>query len=326
LASPLSRWLAPRRPRTRAEAAGTPAPEELARAARILAVRTRREASGLFAGGYASAFRGGGIEFEESRPYVPGDDVRALDWNALARTGEPFVKRYREERDLTLLLALDVSASMTFGTTGRSKAARAAHAAGLLAAAAGRTGDRVGLASFADALRLEVAPARGPAHTWRLVRSAALESGAAAGGTRIEAGCEALLARQGGRGVSVVLSDFRDPALLTTPGPSARLRAVARRHELVCIALFDPREERIPPVGLVRLADPERPGRTLVLDSSSRRVRDRYRWAWAARRAALGRSLRAAGADVLWLRSDRDPLRVLVDYFRRRAARPRVVP
>ena len=111
--------------------------EELLRAARILAVRSRRESTGLFTGNYLSAFRGGGLEFEESRPYVPGDDVRTIDWNATARNDELFVKRFREERDQTLLFALDVSASMRFGTAGRAKASTAAHALSLMAAAAG---------------------------------------------------------------------------------------------------------------------------------------------------------------------------------------------
>ena len=113
-----------------------PSGAELERAARLLEVRSRREASSAFSGGYRSAFRGGGIEFEESRPYLPGDDVRALDWNATARSGVPYVKRFREERDQTVLLAVDVSASMSFGSAGRAKAALAAHAAALIAAAA----------------------------------------------------------------------------------------------------------------------------------------------------------------------------------------------
>ena len=165
-------WRRPERgPRTERAPSG-PSSGDLARAARILAVRSRREVTGLFAGSYASAFRGGGIEFEESRPYVAGDDVRYLDWNAFARTGELFVKRFREERDEMVLLAIDVSASMRFGTTGRNKAATAAHAAALIAAAAGRTGDRLGFLTFDDAVRTEIRPSRGPAHTWRVIEAA----------------------------------------------------------------------------------------------------------------------------------------------------------
>ena len=117
---------------------------DLARAARLLVLRSRREASGLFAGNYASAFRGGGLEFEESRPYASGDDVSSLDWSATARTGELYVKRFREERNQTLLLALDTSGSMAFGSTDRTKAETAAHALALVTAAASRAGDRTG--------------------------------------------------------------------------------------------------------------------------------------------------------------------------------------
>ena len=120
----------------------------LARAARLLVVRSRREATGLFAGNYVSAFRGGGLEFEESRPYAPGDDVRSIDWNATARHGETFVKQFREERDQTLHFALDVSGSMRFSSAGPSKAVTAAHALALLASAASRAGDRIGLVAF----------------------------------------------------------------------------------------------------------------------------------------------------------------------------------
>ncbi|MCZ6463148.1 MAG: DUF58 domain-containing protein [Proteobacteria bacterium] len=296
---------------------------ELARAARILAIRVRREATGLFAGGYASAFRGGGMEFHESRPYVPGDDVRAFDWNALARTGEPFVKRYREERDLTVWIALDVSASMRFGALGRVKAGVAAHAAALLAAAAGQTGDRVGLVAFADVVRAEVPAARGPSHIWHVVQTAGLCAGSAAGGTRLGVGIEALVARARQRSISVLLSDFRDPALLD-PSGVAGLLALSRRHDVVCAVLYDPREESLPSVGLVRVEDPERPGRTQVLHTGRKRARARYRRAWAARCAALERALRSAGCDVVWMRTDRDPLRTWMHFFEQRAARSRV--
>ncbi len=160
-----------------------PALAEIARAARILAVRSRREAAGVLVGAWRSAFRGGGVEFEESRPYVPGDDVRAIDWNATARTGTPWVKRFREERSCTLLLALDASASMAFGTTGRSKAQTAAHAAALLAASAAQAGDPVGFIAFGDDLRREVPPGRGDAHTWRVIRAAAASADAPQGPT-----------------------------------------------------------------------------------------------------------------------------------------------
>jgi len=150
----------------------TLAQAELSRAARVLVLRSRLEATGLFAGNYRSAFRGGGLEYEESRPYAPGDDVRSLDASATARTGVPYVKIFREERDRTLLLALDASGSMGFGTAGAAKAATAAHALALLASAAGRAGDRIGLVVFDAGVRAEVDLGRGRAQSARVIRIA----------------------------------------------------------------------------------------------------------------------------------------------------------
>jgi len=305
---------------------------DMARAARILAIRTRREASGIFAGSYASAFRGGGMEFEESRPYVAGDDVRSLDWNAMARTGEPFVKHFREERDLSLLLALDVSASMRFRSATRSKAAAAAHAAALLAAAAGQAGDQVGLVAFDEAIRQQIPAARGPLHTWRVIQAAATCGETPRSGTRLDVVFDDLLSHSRHRSVAVVLSDFRDPSLLVanagagSSSTQARLVALGRGHDLVSVVLYDPREETLPRAGLLRLVDPERPGRTLLLNSSKERTRTRYARACRARRRTLDRLLRGAGSDVLWLRTDRDPLRALMHFFRQRASQSRARP
>jgi uncharacterized protein (DUF58 family) len=301
--------------------------KDLARAARLLAVRSRREATGIFAGNYASAFRGGGLEFEESRPYVAGDDVRNIDWIATARSGEPFVKCFREERNQTLRFALDTSASMRFGTAGRTKAAVAAHALALVAAAAARAGDRTGLLVFDDGIREEVRVGRGRAHTWRVIRAAAVAAATGGGGTRLAAGLRALIADARRRSTVVLLSDFRDPQLLAGDGDGRTLRRalseLARRCDVVAGALLDPREESLPNVGPVRMADPERPGAAFVLDTGSRRARARYRTACADWRRELERDLRRSGAELLWLRSDQDPLHALGRFFHERASRRR---
>jgi uncharacterized protein (DUF58 family) len=301
-----------------------PRSEDLARAARLLVVRSRREATGLFAGNYASAFRGSGLEFEESRPYVPGDDVRTIDWNATARHAETYVKRFREERDQTLLFALDCSASMRFGSGALSKAGTAAHALALLAAAASRAGDRVGLVAFDDALRAVIPPARGVAHGRRVVETALACASVAGGGTRIDAGLRALRAQAPRRGVLVVLSDFRDERLLPDAGSGALHEVVAelgRRHDLVAAVLLDRLELALPRVGPIRIADPENPGEVRVLDTGRRRVRSAWLAACAERRRRVAVSLRRAGADLLWLRTDQSPLHPLGGFFRERAAR-----
>jgi uncharacterized protein (DUF58 family) len=305
--------------------------EDLARAARLLVVRSRRQATGLFAGNYASAFRGSGLEFEESRPYAPGDDVRTIDWNATARHGETYVKRFREERDQTLVLALDVSASMRFGSAGLSKAGVAAHALALLSAAANRAGDRVGLVAFDERVRAAIPPARGVAHARRVVETALACAAGADGGTRLEVGLRALRAQARSRGVLVVLSDFRDERLLPDSGPGAALRDAAgdlgRRSDLVAAVVQDRLELALPRVGPLRIADPERPGEICVLDTGRSRVRAAWLGACAERRARTALALRRAGADPLWLRTDRSPLQALGAFFRERAGRrPQVGP
>jgi uncharacterized protein (DUF58 family) len=304
-----------------------PSGAELERAVRLLAVRSRREVSSAFAGGYRSAFRGGGIEFEESRPYLPGDDVRALDWNAMARSGVPYVKRFREERDQTVVLAIDVSASMRFGSVGRAKAALAAHAAALTGAAAGRAGDRVGLLSFDTEIRDEIPAARGEAHTWRILRTLVAAAGRSAGGTQLETVMARLRASFRRRAVVFVFSDFRDERFFggatQERTPRTELVALARSHDLVAVTIHDPREEAIPDVGIVRLRDPEAPHRVLVFDTRSERARARYQAACAVRRRALERRLRADGADTLALRTDRDPLHALTRFFHAHPGRHR---
>jgi len=296
--------------------------DDLGRAARLLVVRSRHEATGLFAGNYASAFRGGGLEFEESRPYAPGDDVAILDWSATARTGELYVKRFREERNQTLLFALDTSASMAFGTAAGTKATTAAHALALLVAAAGRAGDRTGLVAFDESLRGQVPPGRGPAHGLRVIRSALKWAGAARGETRLAVGLRALGAHARRRSVLILLSDFRDPEWPAPAGEFAtELAALARRHDVIAAPLLDPAEEELPQVGPLRIADPERPGAVRVVQTGSDRVRRRYRAAARERRQRLDRELRRCGVEVVWLRTDRSPLQALGRFFHERAAR-----
>jgi uncharacterized protein (DUF58 family) len=296
--------------------------QDLARAARLLVVRSRHESTGIFAGNYASAFRGGGLEFEESRPYAPGDDIATLDWSATARTGELHLKRFREERNQTLLFALDTSASMGFGTAANTKAATAAHALAMLVAAAGRAGDRTGLVAFDESLRGEVPPGRGVAHGLRVIRSALQWAGAARGATKLAVGLRALTAHARRRSALILLSDFRDPELLASAGElAAELAALARRHDLIAAPLLDPAEEELPRVGPLRITDPERPGAVRVVHTGRQRVRQRYRAAARARRQHLEGELRRCGAELLWLRTDRSPLHALGRFFRERAAR-----
>jgi uncharacterized protein (DUF58 family) len=311
-------------PLLRTGSAFAPAAAELARAARSLQVRSRREVAGALAGGYRSAFRGGGLEFEESRPYAPGDDIRAIDWNAFARTGAAYVKRYREERDQLLLLVLDVSASMGFGTAGPSKAALAARSAALLAAAAGAAGDRVALWTFDQGLVSDAEPGRGEAHGLRVLRALVTAGRAGTGSTALGPVFAALRERVQRRAIVFLLSDLRDDALFASDVAGRRTRAalaaVARRHDVVAGWIRDPREAALPAAGTLRLADPEAPGQSWLLHSSSRRTRERYALAAEAQGRRLERLLQRDGVDLLPLSTDTDPLRTLGRFFVRRAA------
>lgn len=284
--------------------------EEIARAVRLLQLRGRREATGLLRGGHTSAARGAGLEFVESRPYVAGDDVTTIDWNATARTGELHVKRHHEERSHTLLFALDRSEPMRFQTSTASKAELAARVVALLCAVAARGGDRTGLVTFGDGAPTRLAPARGGAHTLRLLRAAATPP-QPAHGTRPPSGLDdavdALLLASRRRATAIVLSDFRDPASSEPRALTRSLTRLARRHDLIVLPLRDPAEIRLPRAGVLRLGNAD--GRSAGwLDTSRGRVRRRYADACEARRHALDTAIRASGAACAWLRSDQSPL------------------
>jgi uncharacterized protein (DUF58 family) len=311
----------------------TPASPALAqaerfRAARVLVLRSRLEATGLFAGNYRSAFRGGGLEYEESRPYAPGDDVRWLDAGATARTGVPHVKVFREERDRALLLALDVSGSMGFGTAGAAKAETAAHALALLASAAGRAGDPIGLVAFDDRVRARVPLGRGRGQSARVIRTATDAAAGSRGPTDLAAAVQALRGFTARRAVIVLISDFRDPAWQggdPRGSPAAPLRgalaALAREHDLIAAAVVDPREQALVAAGGVRVRDAEHGDRSFVLSTGSARARRAFAAEAARWRTQLARDLRSAGAECLWLRSDRSPLSALARFFQERAGR-----
>jgi uncharacterized protein (DUF58 family) len=294
--------------------------EAVLRSARIGVVRSRREARGPLVGEYASAFRSGGMVFEESRPYVPGDDVRRMDWNAMARSGLPWVKHYREERDRAVSVLLDTSASMAFASRGPSLAELGARVAALLVAVAARAGDRVRLLTSEDAAATPFA--RGTAGAWRIIE--ALARRAAEPGGR--AGFESVIERAG-RGahpdaIVFVVSDFRPAGGAGAPAPTlpAALAGLAKRSDVISVVLDDPLSRALPAAGRVRIADPEAPTRTRVLDTGDSRVRSRYAALARERARALERGLRRHGSDVVWLRTDRDPLPALAHFFRVRAA------
>ncbi|HLE83391.1 MAG TPA: DUF58 domain-containing protein, partial [Thermoanaerobaculia bacterium] len=266
-------------------------PADLARKVRRIEIATQRLVAQGVAGEYHSVFKGRGVEFAEVRPYQPGDDVRAIDWNVTARMGEPYVKTYVEERDLAVFLAIDVSGSQSFGSRAIVKRDLAAEVAALLAFAAVANGDRVGAALLSDRMELYLAPARRRTHVLRLIREVLVRP--AGGGTDLGAGLTQVLATSKRSSVLFLISDF-----LCLPFPRA-LQAAAARHDLVVIEIVDPRDDRLPEVGPVPLTDAET-GRTALVDGSRRAAEHAERS--RSERRELRRTLRRLGVDHLVLR------------------------
>lgn len=302
------------------------APEQLAQQVRHLEITARRVVTEVFAGEYSSAFKGRGIEFAEVREYQPGDDVRSIDWNVTARMGaaggpvaRAFVKRYREERELTVMLAADLSASGAFGSAGREKRDLAAEVCGVLAFAALKKNDRVGLVGFTDRVELTIPPRKGARHVLRLIREL-LAFEPAGRGTSLRAAADHLSRILPRRAVVFVVSDF------LTDDLERPMALLDRRHDLIAIDVTDPRELDLAAgaggrsAGLVEVRDPET-GRRLLLDTASRRVREAYRRAAAGRRRALESSLRRIGVDRVSISTDRPYLHDLMMLFRAREHR-----
>lgn len=293
-------------------AAGPPSPELLAQVRRI-EIRARRLASTLLTGDYRSVFRGSGIEFAEAREYVVGDDVRMIDWNVTARMGTPWVKEYVEERELSVVCAVDLSASQLVARAPSGRLGAAAELCALLSFAAVFHHDRTGLLTFTDRVERFVAPAHGSRHVLRLVREV-LHHQPTRPGTSIAAASDYLARVLPRRSIVVFISDFYDS------GYEQSLRTLARRHEVIALTLTDPLDLELPDLGLVEVEDAERGGRMLI-DTSDRGLRRRYAEAARARLRDRRTTLISSGVDEVPIRLDEDLVRPLVSYFRSKAAR-----
>lgn len=292
-----------------------PIPPEFLTRIRRIEIRARRLVANRFLGEYHSVFRGRGIEFSEVRQYEPGDDVRAIDWNVTARMGAPYIKKYVEERELTVLLVVDVSPSSAFTTTGVTKRELAAEVAATLAFSAAANSDRVGLIVFTDRVEEYLPPRKDRRHVLRIVREL-LYLQTEGRGTSIAAALGYLARVQKRRAIVFLLSDFFDG------GYENQLRAAALRHEIVALTLSDPREAALPAAGLLDLEDAETSERVTV-DTSDRRVREAYARRAADARAGRRRAMAAAGVEEIELRTDEPYVAPLLHAFRARERRRR---
>ncbi|MBU3684235.1 MAG: DUF58 domain-containing protein [Phycisphaerales bacterium] len=294
---------------------------ELLRKVRRIEIRTSHLVSDVLAGQFRSAFKGRGMEFEEVRPYQYGDDVRSIDWNVSARTGFPHVKLFREERELTVMLAVDLSGSLGFGTHAQLKRELAAEVAATVAFSAIRSNDRVGLICFTDRVERVVPPRKGSRHVLRIVRDL-LAFEPARRGTDIGAAiaeADRLLSR---RAVLFVVSDWQSRGLAPSgaePWEEA-LRVARARHDVIPVVVRDRRERELPAVGLVEFED-EETGERVVADLGSRAVRERFSRLAAADAQLLDDTLRRLRCEAIRIETGGDIAEPMRAFFHRRGAR-----
>jgi len=290
-------------------------PKEVIRKIRRIQITTSRLVNESLAGEYHSVFKGRGMEFDEVREYQHGDDVRTIDWNVTSRTGHPYVKRYVEERELTVMLLIDASASGLFGSSGKVKGEVAAEISALLAFSAIKNNDRVGAVLFTDRIEKFIPARRGSTHVLRVIREV-LYHKPEGRGTRIQKALDHLNLVVRKRAVVFLISDLLDQ------GFEQPLKVANRRHDVVILQIVDPREQELPDVGIVELRDAET-GEIVEVDTSIRQVRDAYAANWARDRERLTRLFRSQRMDHVLIDVARPYDVPLVRFFEERARKAR---
>ncbi|MCC6137227.1 MAG: DUF58 domain-containing protein [Bdellovibrionaceae bacterium] len=286
-------------------------PPEIAKKIKLLEISTRKLVNSTFGGQYQSAFKGQGMTFSDFREYVPGDDVRAISWNLTARTGKTYIKKYEEERELTMILAVDVSGSMVFGSKSYLKGEVATHLAGLLGFAASKNNDNVGLLLFSNQVEHFVPPKKGRGHIQRLLRDLYYHQPNATE-TRIDVVSDYLTGILKKRATVFIMSDF-----LTEESFGNSLKRLARKHEVVTVAVTDKAEAEIPNMGLIDILDPETEKITTIDTASPvfrKHVYDEHKRLMASREAEFRRTR----VDCVRVDNDEDVVDPLIQYFRKR--------
>lgn len=301
---------------------------EILRRVRQVEIRSRRNVDDSMVGAYHSVFKGAGMDFAEVREYQPGDDIRSIDWNVTARMDRPFLKTYREEREQTLLLMVDLSASGDFGSVAQSKRELAAEVACVLAFSAARNSDKVGLLLFTDQIELYISPRKGRQHILRVIREI-LFFQPVHRGTDLPAALGAINRLLKRKAICFLFSDFLTGDALSgfrsSDGEPAgeverMLKLTAQRHDLICMELTDPREQELPDVGIITLEDAET-GDMLEVDTSDRRFRGLYMAENRRRLDAFSTRLKRMGIDHLRLPTDQAYVKEVRRFFKRREMR-----
>jgi uncharacterized protein (DUF58 family) len=286
---------------------------EILKKVRRIHITTSNLVTDVFAGHYQSVFKGKGLGFDEVREYHPGDDIRSIDWNVTARMGHPYVKKYTEERELTIMFLLDLSSSCYFGTVHQLKRDLAIELCALLSFSANKNNDRVGFISFTDRVETFIPPRKGTSHVLRIIRDA-LYTRPEGQGTDLSLALEFLNKVTTRRTVAFILSDFYASDF------DKALRVASKRHDLIAITLLDPAELTRPDLGMVKLEDPET-GKSFLIDTSDPKSRSRYHQNTQERTEERKRLFNSIHVDHMDIRTDVAYLPTLIQFFRKREKR-----
>jgi len=288
-------------------------PREYLRKIRKIEIRTKQLAQDLLTGAYHSVFKGRGMDFEEVREYQPGDDVRLIDWNVTARTGIPHIKKYREERELSMVVLVDVSASDLLGSGSQSKKELAAEVASTLAFSASQNGDKIGLMLYSDQVESFIPPRKGRAHVFRIIREI-LYFRPAHRATSLKAALNYLNLVMSRPAVVFVISDFLDA------GYERPLRVTNQRHDVIAVSIFDRRELELPDVGVIALEDAET-GEIVEVNTSDRKLREKFASEAAAQKRERQQWLKRTGLDVIEMETGQPFQIALKSFFLKRIHR-----
>jgi uncharacterized protein (DUF58 family) len=288
-------------------------PKELAKKIRYIQIYTSKAVNDSLAGEYESVFKGRGMEFDEVREYQIGDEIRSIDWNVTARMGEPYVKLFVEERELTVMFLVDLSASGAFGSTRRIKNEVAAEICALLAFSAIKNNDKVGLIVFTDQIEMFIPPAKGSTHVLRLIREL-LNFTPRQTRTDISTAIEYLGRVTNKKSVVFLISDFLGQ------GFEKQMRVLGKRHDLIAVSITDPREVKMPGLGLIQLEDAET-GELVLIDTGSAAFRRQYETLGSAQQSRLRELFRSMDVDHIEIVTDRDYVFDLVKFFKTRERR-----
>ena len=288
-------------------------PKELIKKIRQIQIYTSRAVNASFAGQYESVFKGRGMQFDEVREYTPGDDVRSIDWNVTARTGKPYIKRFVEEREMTVLFAVDLSASGDFGTVNKAKNELAAEFCAVLSFAAAKNNDKVGLLIFTDQIELYIPPKKGSSHVLRLIREL-LYFKMPSSQTNIGQALEYIAKVTRKKATVFLVSDFIETDF------KKPLSLLNKRHDVIAVSVRDRAEVALPAAGLIEFADAET-GEVVLIDTSSKRFRNQYAGSSSARFDQLKNMLRSINADCISISTDKPYVQDLIAFFRMRHRR-----